>query len=103
LVGVKIKYQLRSQGVLQLGSVSRFYMEASGNFTLISNPEPEPGLSVLPPWDDDMRKFFKEHPEKQICMRCGLPQKSSGKPYACYPNCANEKWITAVEETTKNQ
>jgi uncharacterized membrane protein YcaP (DUF421 family) len=90
--------QLRSQGILQLGAVSRFYMEASGTFTLVRNPKPAPGLSVLPPWDDPMRDCFKEHPEQQLCMQCGLPQKSAGRLYSKCPNCGNEKWITAVEE-----
>jgi hypothetical protein len=99
----RVLAQLRSQGVLQLGSVSRYYMEASGNFALISNPAPVPGLCVLPPWDDAMRSFFKEHTEKQLCMQCGLPQKPVGKPYTCCPNCGNEKWVSAVEEITKTQ
>lgn len=90
--------QLRSQGVLQLGTISRFYMEASGSFTLMQNPQPFPGLSVLPPWDDPLRDCFKEHPEQQICMQCGLPQKTVGRPYVKCPNCGNEKWVTAVEE-----
>src|SRR4051812_17080783 len=90
--------QLRAQGVLQLGKVSRLYMEASGNFTIVQNPEPVPGLSVLPPWDDPLRDYFKEHPEKQICVQCGFPQKNAGHPYYKCPNCGSEKWVTAVEE-----
>jgi uncharacterized membrane protein YcaP (DUF421 family) len=90
--------QLRTQGVLQLGSVARLYMEASGNFTLIENPEPVPGLSVLPPWDHPLQDHFKEHPGKQVCVQCGFPQKNGGKPYGKCPNCSSEKWVTAVEE-----
>lgn len=90
--------QLRAQGVLQLGTVARLYMEAGGNFTLVENPEPAPGLSVLPPWDDPLRDCFKEHPELQICVQCGFPQKSNGRPYERCPNCGIEKWVTAVEE-----
>ena len=90
--------QLRSQGVLQLGSVSRFYMEASGSFTLVQNPAPVPGLCVLPPWDDPLRDCFKEHPENQLCVQCGFPQKNVGRKYDKCPNCSSEKWVTAVEE-----
>jgi len=90
--------QLRAQGILQLGSVSRLYMEAGGNFTLVENPEPVPGLSVLPPWDDPLRDCFKEHPENQICVQCGFPQKKAGHPYDKCPNCGSQKWVPAVEE-----
>ena len=95
--------QLRAQGLLQLGAVSRFYMEASGNFTLVLNPKPTPGLSVLPPWDDPMSARFKEHPEQQICMQCGLPQNKKSAHDSKCPNCGNKKWVTAVEEVTANE
>ncbi|MGY3215072.1 DUF421 domain-containing protein [Mucilaginibacter sp. HD30] len=94
--------QLRSQGLLQLGSVSRFYMEANGTFTLVRNPKPVPGLSVLPPWDDSLRDCFKEYSERQICVQCGFPQKENGHGYARCPNCAKEKWVTAVQEISDN-
>jgi uncharacterized membrane protein YcaP (DUF421 family) len=84
----RVLAQLRSQGLLQLGSVSRFYMEANGTFTLVRNPNPEPGLSVLPPWDDPLRDCFKEHPEQQICVQCGFPQKKQyhEKNNSCFNN-----------------
>lgn len=93
--------QLRSQGVLQLGSVARFYMEASGTFTLVRHPKPVPGLSVLPPWDDPLRDCFIEHPENKVCVQCGLPQTHAGAPYKKCSNCGSEKWVTAVEEVTE--
>jgi uncharacterized membrane protein YcaP (DUF421 family) len=90
--------QLRSEGVLQLGTVTRFYMEASGSFTLVKNPKPVPGLSVLPPWDDPMRNCFREHPEQQVCVQCGFPQSHiNDKKNAC-PNCGAQKWVTAVDD-----
>ncbi len=99
----RVLAQLRSLGLLQLGNVTRFYMEASGNFTLVRNPKPCPGLSLLPPWDHDMRNCFYEHPDKQICVRCGLPQKSADQPYLKCPNCSSEKWVTAVTEADDQQ
>ncbi len=91
--------QLRSQGVLQLGAVSRFYIEASGSFTLVPNPKPVPGLSVLPPWDDPMRDCFREHPEQQVCMQCGYPQKQTNTKNRTCPNCGEKRWVTAVDDT----
>jgi uncharacterized membrane protein YcaP (DUF421 family) len=92
--------QLRSQEVLHLGSVSRFYMEANGTFTLVSRPEPMPGLCTLPPWDHEMLNRFTEHTNKQICVQCGFPQKSLGNPYPACPNCGAEKWVNAVLEVS---
>lgn len=94
--------QLRSQGVLQLGTVGRFYMEASGAFTLISRKDPMPGLPVLPPFDEEMRDYFEEHNDQQICVQCGFPQKPVGHPYPKCPNCSAEKWIAAVIEVKHN-
>jgi uncharacterized membrane protein YcaP (DUF421 family) len=98
----RVLAQLRSQGLLQLGAVGRFYMEADGNFTLVQSSKPVPGLSVLPPWDDPLRECFKEHPEKQVCMQCGLPQERAGNSHDKCPNCGNWKWVTAVEEVTNS-
>ena len=96
----RVLAQLRSQGLLQLGSVSRFYMEANGSFTLVRNPKPVPGLSVLPPWDDPLRDCFEERSGQQICVQCGFPQKKNGHGYGKCPNCGKEKWVTAVEEVS---
>jgi uncharacterized membrane protein YcaP (DUF421 family) len=92
--------QLRVQQVLQLGAVSRFYMEASGSFTLIQNPKVVPGLSVLPPWDDQLRDCFKEYPNQQVCVQCGLPQPPTAHKNTVCPNCGAKKWVTAVEEVS---
>jgi uncharacterized membrane protein YcaP (DUF421 family) len=94
--------QLRSQGVLQLGVVARLYMEASGTFTLVRSKKPTAGLSVLPPWDDPLRDCFREHREQQVCVQCGLPQKTVGHLYHKCPNCGSQKWVTAVEEVTND-
>ncbi|MGN6640501.1 MAG: DUF421 domain-containing protein [Mucilaginibacter sp.] len=89
--------QLRAQGILQLGTVARFYLEASGNFTLMRHPRPSPGLSVLPPWDEPLRDCFTEHPDKKVCIQCGLLQKKDISYLRC-PNCGQSKWVVAVTE-----
>jgi uncharacterized membrane protein YcaP (DUF421 family) len=90
--------QLRVQKVLQLGAVSRFYMEASGSFTLVQNPNPVPGLSVLPPWDDPLRDCFDEYADQKVCVQCGLPQQQTNHKNAYCPNCGAKKWVTSVKE-----
>src|ERR1700710_1645087 len=52
----RLMAELRGSGVKQLGSVKRFYMEASGFFTLIENEEPNEGLLILPSWDEEFCK-----------------------------------------------
>lgn len=89
--------QLRSNGVLQLGTVARFYMEANGNFSLVTSSNPQPGLSVLPPWDDELRDFFHEHPENKVCGQCGLQQSNTRLSDKACPNCKTKRWVTAVE------
>jgi uncharacterized membrane protein YcaP (DUF421 family) len=49
--------QLRSEGLYHLGQVKRMYFEANGNFTIIKNTEPAPGLLVLPYSDEE---FIRE-------------------------------------------
>jgi uncharacterized membrane protein YcaP (DUF421 family) len=95
----RILAQLRSAGLMQLGQVSRLYMEASGAFTLIKSPDPQPGLSILPIWDHELRSCLKEYPDQQLCARCGFPQRKPGKPNGPCPNCRDERWVTAVKET----
>ena len=90
--------QLRSNGVLQLGTVARFYMEANGSFTLVKNPEPTSGLCTLPPWDHAMRDCFTEHADRQVCVQCGIPQKTTEQTLLICPNCGSEMWVTAVKE-----
>lgn len=97
----RIFAQLRSQGILQTGAISRFYMEANGNFTLVRNPHPVPGLCTLPPWDDGMRDTFREHPELQVCVQCSFLQQDENKPVC--PNCGSKKWVAAVDEIVDKQ
>ncbi|PST82790.1 DUF421 domain-containing protein [Pedobacter yulinensis] len=86
--------QLRSQEIYHLGEVSRLYLEAGGMFSLVKNEKPEPGLSVLPNWDEP----FAEQtivPEKgwRCCWRCGKVVKEET---AMCPVCNGDKWTPAV-------
>ncbi|MVN23119.1 YetF domain-containing protein [Mucilaginibacter arboris] len=89
--------QLRSKNIKQLGSVKRFYMEASGSFTLIEEEKPKPGLSIIPHWDKDFQSQFKKHDEIQVCQTCGLTQGSGFDVKNKCPNCGDKNWTEAVE------
>lgn len=89
--------QLRSSGITHLGKVKRLYMEANGNFTLINEETPKPGLSLIPRWDDDFNSRFKKNENIMVCQTCGITQKKPFDPKAECPNCGDCNWTAAVE------
>ncbi len=87
--------QLRSSSIRHLGEVKRLYIEANGNFTLIKNDEPEPGLSVLPQWDKEFVEQVLRPTNTKVCKSCGNKQEATNKENGC-SNCGNKDWVTAV-------
>lgn len=94
----RVLAQLRSQEVIQLGTVARFYMEANGTFTLVTNSEPSAGLPILPPWDNELLDQLESPAGIKVCMQCGYPQKASFNNETKCPNCGIKKWIPALKE-----
>lgn len=93
----RLMAELRGSGVKQLGSVKRFYMEASGFFTLIKNEEPNEGLLILPSWDEEFCKRLAPSEEQLACGSCGfLRQKPVTSGYKC-PHCTADQWAMAVK------
>ncbi|GAB3256349.1 DUF421 domain-containing protein [Larkinella harenae] len=88
--------QLRSEGLTNLGSVKRLYMEANGAFTLIKHPEPQPGLSILPEWDSDFIAQQPSVPDYKVCYHCGNQQTTGAKDDATCTNCGQKKWVQAI-------
>lgn len=87
--------QLRHQGIRQLGMVKRLYFEAGGNFSLLKEPKPKPGLSILPAWDQEVVLELQQIPTLQVCDYCGNDNKSKDKD-TC-PVCNKKKWTIAVQ------
>jgi len=83
--------EVRSAGLKQLGQVSRLYFEANGTFSLVENPHPHPGLTVVPETDAELRALQKKE-EHLVCTVCGRPQR--GLP-AC-DNCHSTAFTQAV-------
>ncbi len=91
--------QLRSSGLIHLGHVKRLYMEANGAFTLIEEPEPKPGLSVLPEWDTDFINQLEKAPGQHVCYHCGnlqLQPEAKQKTDAC-GKCGYKEWVPALK------
>jgi uncharacterized membrane protein YcaP (DUF421 family) len=86
---------LRSSNIRHLGEVKRLYLEASGSFTVINHPKPEPGLCVLPEVEKDFIAEQKFDQEKKVCSYCGYGQRETKEPVC--PNCDHAEWVTAAQ------
>ena len=85
--------RLRSQSIKHLGQVKRLYFEAEGDFTLIKNPEAQPGLSVLPLEDTSFRKAQRYSSEMRVCVNCGT--KTSVGDHPC-TKCGQDDYEYAM-------
>ncbi|MGV3556883.1 DUF421 domain-containing protein [Larkinella arboricola] len=88
--------QLRSEGLTHLGMIKRLYMEANGSFTLIKQPEPQPGLSILPEWDTEFIRQQSPQSDRYVCYHCGNPQPAGTQDAGKCPNCEEENWVQAI-------
>jgi uncharacterized membrane protein YcaP (DUF421 family) len=93
----RLMAELRGSGTKQLGSVKRFYMEASGFFTLIENEQPNEGLLILPSWDKEFCERLKPSETQIVCGICGLLQPKSTVPTTKCPHCGEVAWTAAVK------
>ncbi|GAB3807458.1 DUF421 domain-containing protein [Spirosoma humi] len=89
--------QLRSSGLVHLGHVKRLYIEANGAFTLVKEPNPKPGLSLLPEWDAEFIAEQEEAPEQCVCYHCGNLQPESGQKTDACTNCEHTEWVQALK------
>jgi uncharacterized membrane protein YcaP (DUF421 family) len=93
--------QLRSKSIDHLGQVKRLYMEANGDFTLLPQDPPHPGLSLIPDWDEEIRLDIPEAPDTYACNRCGNLSESKQEPTTPCPRCSNTHWVQAVVTKTE--
>ena len=91
--------ELRSSGLKHLGHVNRMFFEAGGSFTLIQNPDPKPGLSILPDWDEEFLKRQTKSEEILVCNNCGK-RKANNNNQHC-DNCEENKWVPAIESPSQ--
>jgi len=85
--------QLRSEAIDNLGTIKRVYMEANGSFTILKQPEPKPGLSILPSWDQDFLQEQRKVPGTFACGNCGNLAPENRAP--CN-RCGQTEWADAV-------
>ncbi|HEX8358177.1 MAG TPA: YetF domain-containing protein [Segetibacter sp.] len=93
--------ELRSENLKHLGMVKRLYMEANGTFTLVQNDARQPGLLVLPDWDEAFISENLRTTSTAICKECGEKKpgnnKVNDKEVTC-TNCGANVWTAAVVE-----
>lgn len=93
--------QLRGESLEHLGQVQRLYMEANGTFSLVEAEDPQPGLSLLPRWDESFRKIQPQAPGKFACLACGQVVAGPPPPAQPCPHCGAARWEAAVESIKK--
>lgn len=89
--------QLRYSGIKQLGQVKRLYMEANGDFTIIEEEEPQPGLFIIPRTDTALYDRFERSDRLLSCENCGFTKEKPFEPAdtEC-PSCGHKVWTPAV-------
>ncbi|MBX0288843.1 DUF421 domain-containing protein [Hymenobacter sp. HSC-4F20] len=93
----RIFAQLRSEGIDQLGQVKRLYMEANGDFTLLPQDPPQPGITLIPDWDEEYIAQQPKAPGTFACLRCGnLARNTPVKPTQPCSRCQQNRWTQAV-------
>jgi uncharacterized membrane protein YcaP (DUF421 family) len=92
--------QLRGESLEQLGQVRRLYMEANGTFSLVEEEEnPQPGLSLVPGWDEEFRKLQPAAAGRFACSNCGWVVEAPQAPTTACPACGAASYEPAVEVT----
>jgi len=85
---------LRGAGVMQLGQVDLVLFEVGGGFTIVRRLRQGPGLSVIPEWDDELRRVQAPASGQRACAQCGLVITIT-LPGPC-PNCRGDAFEAAV-------
>jgi uncharacterized membrane protein YcaP (DUF421 family) len=90
--------KLRGMGVEHLGEVRRVYVESSGDFSLYRLQHAQPGLSILPTFDHDLRSDARAVADHHACASCGNVGAARRRPTEPCPCCGAQAWTPAVTE-----
>ena len=85
---------LRARGIQQLGELSRIYSEPSGAYSVVHAQDAQPGLSVLPSFENALRDEA-QCTDKRACERCGFTV-ARDKAHAACERCGHSGWAHAV-------
>ncbi|QJW89538.1 DUF421 domain-containing protein [Spirosoma taeanense] len=87
--------RLRGKNIYKVSKVKRLYMEASGIFSIYLDETDKPGLSTLPPNDEEIRQIEQVAPDTLACTSCGNTTKIVQEQQPCSV-CNQIAWTTAV-------
>jgi uncharacterized membrane protein YcaP (DUF421 family) len=89
--------QLRAMGQLNLGLVERLYLESNGIFSVVPKKEQQPGLSLIPDWDEEFKAKQQVVPHLCGCYECGTlhDRKIQNTPLLC-STCGADRWVEVV-------
>jgi uncharacterized membrane protein YcaP (DUF421 family) len=91
----RVQAQLRGEGVLNLGEVECLFFEPGGSFSVVRRDQEQAGLSLVPEWDQDLRRAQRVEPDANACRACGALVRGS-RPSRC-PACrSRDGWQQAV-------
>lgn len=88
---------MRLRGLQHLGQISRLYMEPSGAFSVVLADPVAPGLSVLPEFDDELRRE-SQAPGWSACLNCGHTVKTGNQEAEACSECSASIWVNAARE-----
>jgi len=95
--------ELRSNKVRNLAQVQRAYMEANGNFTIVTfrdeNKDAFTGLCILPDFDPEYRRRFLFSESELACRSCGKVVDKSEAQGKC-SRCGAKEYEPAMVGTT---
>lgn len=87
---------LRNESISQLGELRRAYLEANGRLSFYKLPEPQPGLSVLPPADRPPPAANGPAQGRLVCAACGhVPTPTDHAGTHCL-RCGADNWVPSV-------
>jgi uncharacterized membrane protein YcaP (DUF421 family) len=87
--------ELRAQGLMQLGQVQRVYLEPDGSFCVIQQQPPKAGLSLVPTWDEALRREQSDDGEHVACAYCGQLRPPPIVAARCLV-CEGDAWVPPV-------
>lgn len=85
---------LRQKMIYNLGKVKRVYIEACGSFSVYTEQQTRPGLSVIPEKEGRLNAVLQSANE-QVCVNCGQLQVQAMQ--VCNV-CGNNEWHNAVTQ-----
>jgi uncharacterized membrane protein YcaP (DUF421 family) len=87
---------LRSRKIYNVKKVTRMYIEACGVFSIYTEEEEKPGLSVFPDIDEEVHSIQPNAESSVVaCMNCGNTISTSDEEKPC-PVCQEVEWTQAV-------